>query len=429
MSAFKKLDDRSILLTSQYIEKKWSSSIAQDSYGIQVSTGEVNSGFLFPSQSNFNSNLNYRSLKHLYYSNLAKIESKETSPISSSFESYDQTTLHDTFRTLSGSVTYISFPRNITGNFIKPGSLQLEKFDSNRTYDIVDDKEGKLLGPKYKYSPLDFITGSVSGIFLSNIKETEFELTHINGDPDALFIISSSLLSITSGSTSFLNFTFFIPNFLENYTDPPYTNGLQLTASLVDQDTGNILGKNYTFRHGSFGVNNPITENVSINYFHTGSTVNRPLVQFEILIPESQGAGSPTIKISTISSKNVTKDLFEIGDIIYGHGLGIIIDEYSKNELYSNNHFTASWSSMHPIFETQIFCPVKNYEFNYSQNPTIKDENGNLKDFATNSSFTPYISAIGLYNDANELLATAKLNQPILKSSFIDTVFKINFDS
>jgi hypothetical protein len=64
-----------------------------------------------------------------------------------------------------------------------------------------------------------------------------------------------------------------------------------------------------------------------------------------------------------------------------------------------------------------------------SQNPTITtDTSGSLRDFATGSSFNPYATAIGLYNDANELLLVAKLGQPTPISDNTDTTFVIRYD-
>ena len=39
-----------------------------------------------------------------------------------------------------------------------------------------------------------------------------------------------------------------------------------------------------------------------------------------------------------------------------------------------------------------------------------------------------YITTIGLYNDANELLATAKLSQPITKDFTKEALIKVKLD-
>jgi hypothetical protein len=81
------------------------------------------------------------------------------------------------------------------------------------------------------------------------------------------------------------------------------------------------------------------------------------------------------------------------------------------------------------IYETEIRCIVEENEYNYSQNPTLQTGSfGDLKYFAKDEEFTPYITTIGLYNDSNELLAVAKLGQPIKVSQNTDTTFIIKMD-
>ena len=83
----------------------------------------------------------------------------------------------------------------------------------------------------------------------------------------------------------------------------------------------------------------------------------------------------------------------------------------------------------HIIYENEIRCKVEENDFNMSMNPTITTDNsGSLKDFATSSLFAPYVTTIGLYNNRNELLAVAKLAQPVPLSSTTDTVFVVKYD-
>lgn len=84
------------------------------------------------------------------------------------------------------------------------------------------------------------------------------------------------------------------------------------------------------------------------------------------------------------------------------------------------------------VYETYIKCNIKNTEFNLTYNPTILDNinniSGSIKAFATGSKFNPYITTIGLYNNNNELLAVAKLGQPIKLSENIDNTIIIKYE-
>ena len=81
------------------------------------------------------------------------------------------------------------------------------------------------------------------------------------------------------------------------------------------------------------------------------------------------------------------------------------------------------------VFENEIICKISDNEFNISQNPSLTtDSSGSLRHFATGSKFRSYVTTIGLYNEANELLMVGKLGQPIPMSNNTDTTFIIRYD-
>ena len=83
------------------------------------------------------------------------------------------------------------------------------------------------------------------------------------------------------------------------------------------------------------------------------------------------------------------------------------------------------------IYESQYKCTLRQNEFNFSQNPTLISgslNSGIIYDFATDSYFTPYITTVGLYNNNYELIAVAKLSQPLPTSAVTDTTILVNLD-
>jgi hypothetical protein len=89
-----------------------------------------------------------------------------------------------------------------------------------------------------------------------------------------------------------------------------------------------------------------------------------------------------------------------------------------------------SFKNEHIIYERTVKCTVKSYEMNYSYNPTLLASGSNemMLPFVTGSSFTPYATTVGLYNESNQLLAVAKFSQPIPISATTDTNFIIKMD-
>lgn len=90
---------------------------------------------------------------------------------------------------------------------------------------------------------------------------------------------------------------------------------------------------------------------------------------------------------------------------------------------------TLRFKNEYIVYEQEVRCKVGENDFNMTQNPTIStDASGSLRDFATGSIFSPYVTTVGLYNNRSELLAVAKLAQPIPLSSTTDTVFVVKYD-
>jgi hypothetical protein len=68
-------------------------------------------------------------------------------------------------------------------------------------------------------------------------------------------------------------------------------------------------------------------------------------------------------------------------------------------------------------------------DFNMSLNHTLtNDDDVTYRNFVSGSDFAPYITTIGLYDDAGQLLAIGKLAQPIRKRNDVDMNFVIRVD-
>jgi hypothetical protein len=97
------------------------------------------------------------------------------------------------------------------------------------------------------------------------------------------------------------------------------------------------------------------------------------------------------------------------------------------------------------IYETQYKCTIREDEFNLTLNPSAQASgsiitvnsgsgsfyqpgNGKLLDTVTGSYFSPYITTVGLYNEAQDLLAVAKLSQPLPTSNTTDLTILVNLD-
>lgn len=77
---------------------------------------------------------------------------------------------------------------------------------------------------------------------------------------------------------------------------------------------------------------------------------------------------------------------------------------------------------------TIYFCHANANEFNYSSNPTYLDGSKiRVKDVSQDSP-SSYITAVGMYSADNELLATAKLSEPLKKDPASSLTLRVRLD-
>ena len=86
-------------------------------------------------------------------------------------------------------------------------------------------------------------------------------------------------------------------------------------------------------------------------------------------------------------------------------------------------------NSQEDLSSDYIFCRAKNSEYNYSANPSfISSSTGAVlfPEFINNP--TTYITTVGLYNIAGELLAVAKLSRPLEKNFTKELLVRVKLD-
>ena len=144
------------------------------------------------------------------------------------------------------------------------------------------------------------------------------------------------------------------------------------------------------------------------------------------------------------------------GNIFYDRGLVILTRDVVSGSVLSQ--YTLDFRSTKTIYENEILLSVLESEFNVSQNPTAIDYDadgkfGKIKlhsiqsnvnptvfsgfgeydyssSFDTTGSFlAPYITTIGLYDDDLNMVAVAKLPQPIKSMPDYPLNFIVRFDT
>ena len=219
---------------------------------------------------------------------------------------------------------------------------------------------------------------------------------------------------------------------------------------------GTITGATYTPNYYNYLSSTLLAD----RYFPTGSNdvvgvISIPSNLFgEYIKPGTLTLSNTLFTLRDDGEGNVITGSYKVGDIIYEHGMIILTnDGIPKQDGYgfatygtssygigdvsfitdfiSGSNVTCSFSSSFNIYETQYKCTLRENEFNFSQNPTLvsgSSNSGVLYSFATGSYFSPYVTTVGLYDNSYNLLAVAKLAQPLPTSAVTDTTILINLD-
>ena len=76
-----------------------------------------------------------------------------------------------------------------------------------------------------------------------------------------------------------------------------------------------------------------------------------------------------------------------------------------------------------------VFVRPQNAEFNYTTNPSfISGSTGEVLYSTSINNPQVYITTVGMYNDANELLAVAKLSRPLVKDFTKEALIRVKLD-
>ena len=74
------------------------------------------------------------------------------------------------------------------------------------------------------------------------------------------------------------------------------------------------------------------------------------------------------------------------------------------------------------------FTRIRNNEFNYTTNPSFIDTTGNVNFTSMIDNPKTFITTVGLYNDAGDLVAVAKLSQPVSKDFTKEALIRVKLD-
>ena len=230
-----------------------------------------------------------------------------------------------------------------------------------------------------------------------------------------------------------------------------YTN--YLTSSLGDNFTTQSLIAGVTSQYNTYvgPINAPRFDNylqstlTQSRYFPTSSGAEISVISIpsklfgENIVPYTfeftyTSSGGSKYSITDDGDGNLISSSVVVGQIFYSHGLVVFTtgalatltntiisssfaggiygvglygtSSYGGN--YNNNLLSASiaFSSSYTLYENQFKCSIRENEFGYSLNPSLRSGSTNdlYYNFVTGSYFNPYVTTVGLYNNNQDLI-------------------------
>ena len=172
----------------------------------------------------------------------------------------------------------------------------------------------------------------------------------------------------------------------------------ELVSGSLGTVNTSLTNNGYTIANGSYGKLLPDVGVILLNI----NALNSAPVSGGLRLNEFQGADSATF---SGSATNLSRGF----DMLTRGGSFRIQSE----ETVSSNF---------------VFVRARNSEFNYSSNPSLITGSGELRHDVMINSPQSYITAVGLYNDNNDLLAVAKLSRPLLKDFTKEALVRVKLD-
>jgi len=318
----------------------------------------------------------YQSIKKKYYTDNGLLNN---------YGSFYNPAEFNSERKIEDTIFVIDLDRDKIGEKIKPKSVNIQIGDN--TY--VDDGDGKLVNPNptYIFSELDFeneILIIVDGInsfeltILSMDLETGSTILTFNGDTDEMFLTNINFENNLISFTAILNFNGIIVS-NQTYGNIFYSDGRFVVSNVSEFTDYDLQYRSTTTIHeteilleakaGEFNYSqNPSAVNVTLSGSYDFTTT-----------PISNVSTAKTIKIKEIQDISVRETF---------------VSSYSSS-------VSGSWDD---------------YSINSKMDPT-------------GSYLAPMVTTIGIYDKDGDMVAVAKLPQPIKNLPDYDVNFIVRFDT
>lgn len=240
--------------------------------------------------------------------------------------------------------------------------------------------------------------------------ESDLNLDGVGAINDCFFVTFSRLLAKDQIKRNSFSLTLGISNWSATGSFARTTTLTDLSASLSDEGVKNVNGGDYGVLYDA-GVNAH-----GVIFYQAGIAVISGSV--------FSGSGTPDISLACSSSfyKHPTYGNQSWRQALTGAAISGSCD--ALRHRIQNISFNNTTEINSKIY----FCRVPHNKFNYSANPTyVSGSKIRVKNVASDNPVS-YITTVGLYSSAGELLAVAKLSEPLRKDPTNDMTIRVRLD-
>ena len=186
------------------------------------------------------------------------------------------------------------------------------------------------------------------------------------------------------------------------------TNTVHLTADVNNETTATFLGSNRVYQVIS-GSNGSPTGTTGFVADSGSYGLFLPDIGTILLNPDALNEFPVITSNKTANLANGTNQKTLVNAIINGGSFQLNAEE--------------------TVTSDYVFVRARNSEFNYSTNPSfISGSTGEIIHNSFINNPQVYATTVGMYNDANELVAVAKLSRPLLKDFTKESLIRVKLD-
>jgi hypothetical protein len=257
---------------------------------------------------------------------------------------------------------------NIKGSGSAPINPSIVGYSPSRT--VYGQYRNLVFGTENTYFSFDNYATTASDIYAINISRNRYKQSIQPGTFNLTLASGSATIKLTDDSN---------------------------TTSLT-----RFIGENRVFYIISGSNGNAYTSSAAATYYGV------MLPDLGVIVLNASGTLSPYIQVPSQATSSVYNHTKLYNSIVAGANF-----QAQSQEVVSSRYF---------------FTRVKNSEFNYTSNPSIIDDNGNLLYNTLINNPQTYVTTVGMYNDNNELVAVAKLSKPLTKDFTKEALIRIKLD-